>query len=271
MPEGPEARTVGDKLRPYLVNATLTAIVHNNKGKLMGFEHLVLPATVVSVTAYGKKVVIILNNDANIITSLGMSGRLQFVAGNHSNIRLDFNTTLSQVISVYFDDSRHFGNIEIIPALSVPNYFAALGPDLLEHSLDEKTWITLPNWLTRYKTQRPSTKAICNMLEDQKRIAGMGWYIITEVLYYSGVHPERQVQTITTEEWDRIRINAHRVIRLSYYYGGFTIKDYISPDGTPGTYPSAIYGKTHDPLGNVVEHKPFKSSRTIHYVTAIQQ
>lgn len=271
MPEGPEARTVGDKLRPYLVDTTLTAIVHGDKAKLIGFEHLTAPAIVATVTAYGKKVIIVLNTGVHIITSLGMTGRLRFAPGNHSHIRLDFNTALSPVISVYFDDSRPFGNIQIVPATAVPAYFKGLGPDLLQHSLDEKTWISLPEWLGRYETQRPSTRAICNMLEDQDRIAGMGWYIITEVLYYSGIHPERQVRTITTEEWDKIRINAHRVIRLSYHYGGFTIKDYISPDGTPGTYPSAIYGKTYDPLGNIVEHKKFKGQRTIHYVSAVQQ
>lgn len=271
MPEGPEVRTVSDTLRPYLVNATLIALLFDNKAKLISFEHLVLPATVTSVMAYGKKVIIVLSNGIYVITSLGMSGRLQFAVGKHTHIRLDFTTNMGQLFSIYFDDSRSFGNVEIIPAPQITGYFADLGPDLLQCSLDEKTWISLPDWLGFYKTQRPSTKAICNMLEDQHRIAGMGWYIITEVLYYSGVHPERQVQNITREEWDKIRISAHQVIRLSYHYGGFTIKDYISPNGVPGTYPSAIYGKTHDPIGNLVEHKPFKSQRTIHYVSAIQR
>ena len=270
MPEGPEARTVGDKLRPYLLNTTLTALHYDIKAKGSGFDQLSLPCTVSNVAAYGKKVLIVLSNGDYIITSLGMTGRLQFTAGKHSHVCLSFTTSDAQNINLYFDDSRPFGSVDVVLAAAVPAYFASMGPDLLQCAINKETWISSQQWLQCFATQRPSTKAICNMLEDQHRVAGMGWYIITETLYYAGIHPERQVQTITTDEWDRIRINAHRVIVLSYCYGGFTIRDYISPDGVPGTYPAAIYGKAHDPLGNVIQHKPFKNGRTIHYVNEIQ-
>lgn len=272
MPEGPEVRTVADTLRPYLLNTTLTAFHHDNKAKGSGFNTLTLPCVVTNVYAYGKKVVMALANGDHIITSLGMTGRLQFIAGKHSHISMTF-VSGHQTFALYFDDSRPFGAIDVILASQVTNYFAKFGPDLLEHSLNENTWISPSHWLSCWQTKRPSTKAICKMLEDQHHVAGMGWYIITEVLYYSGIHPRRETRTITPEEWERMRVNAHKIIYLSYYHGGFTIKDYISPDGKRGCYPAAIYGKTHDPLGNVVIHQPFKEGskdRTIHYVPSVQ-
>lgn len=269
MPEGPEVRTVADKIRPYLLGTTLIAFHHDERAKGRGFDTLTIPCAVADVSAYGKKVVMKLVNGDNIIVSLGMTGRLQFIAGKHSHIAMTF-TDGQQPFTLCFDDPRMFGNIEIVLARQVASYFATLGPDLLQCSLDENTWISNEQWLTCFKTTRPSTKPICNMLEDQHRVAGMGWYIITELLYYSGIHPERETKSITNEEWERMRINAHKIIYLSYSYGGFTIRDYISPDGNRGCYPAAIYGKTHDPLGNLIIHKPFKSGRTIHYVPGIQ-
>jgi formamidopyrimidine-DNA glycosylase len=269
MPEGPEVRTVADKIRPYLLNTTLIGFHYDNRAKGTGFNTLTMPCAINNVSAYGKKVVMTLVNGDNIIISLGMTGRLQFTAGKHSHVAMTFNNG-QQTFFLYFDDPRMFGGIEILLAPQVSNYFAGLGPDLLQCALDTHTWISSEQWLQCFKTVRPSTKAICNMLEDQHRVAGLGWYLITEVLYYSGILPERETRTITFDEWERMRINAHKIIYLSYSYGGFTIKDYISPDGKRGCYPAAIYGKEQDPLGNFIIHKPFKSGRTIHYVPAIQ-
>lgn len=85
------------------------------------------------------------------------------------------------------------------------------------------------------------------------------------------MHPERKVETITHNEWDRIRVASHQVLALSYSYGGFTIESFISPDGAYGMYPAAVYGKSHDPQGNPVVTSKGKKGQTLHWIPAIQK
>lgn len=276
-PEGPEARTVADKLRQTLVNRSIINGIKGERGKSIGFDNLKCPATIIGVRSYGKKVLIDLDSDHVIVISLGMGGRLQYMAGDHSHIHFEIGEyqlegpfrVLRKVFTLYFDDHRYMGSVDIIPTTGIPLYFNAIGPDLLEAALDPITWISLEKWLNIFCQKKLKNRVICNVLMEQSLVAGIGNYLSAEVLYYAGIHPERIVSTMTIEEWDRIRIAAHKVILSSYSYSGFTIESFISPDGSWGQYPAAVYGKTHDPLGNPVVKKKIKG-RTSHWVPAIQ-
>jgi formamidopyrimidine-DNA glycosylase len=213
-----------------------------------------------------------------IIFSLGMTGRIQFTQGPHSNVWFDLSKStnkgkinlLTPNGSLYFDDTRRMGNVEVITHQEIPYYFSKLGPDLLALALDEKTWISLENWLTIFSLKRLQNKEICQILLDQDLVAGIGNYLKSEILYYAGVAPQRIVSTITKTEWDRIRICAHKIILLSYSYGGLTIESFISPDGSPGRYPKAVYGNKQDPSGNPVIRITTKDNRSTFWVPNIQ-
>ena len=282
-PEGPEARTVADKLRATLSGKTIIAADKTLKAKTVGWEFLRTPITITTVRSYGKKVILDLSNKQSetfhIVVSLGMTGRLQYTLGNHSHIRFQIGSAtqkgilqlLTHEFDLYFDDTRLFGNLDIVPAGDMANYFQNIGPDLLQAALSDNTWISKEDWLKIYRKKRPSTRAIHDLLTDQSYVSGMGWYLITDILYYAGIHPERANQTLTDDDWERIRLAAHQVIRLSYAYGGFTIESFISPDGAQGVYPAAIYGKKNDSLGYVVINKSLKNGRTCHFVAEIQK
>ena len=277
-PEGPEVRTVADKLRPYLVSRVISKFYKGERAKSVGLENLRTPATITSVRSHGKKIIFDLSTNQSIIISLGMVGRLQYTAGDHSHVSFEISDSikkglfnlLTPAFILYYDDYRYMGAVDCIPTEGFPLYFRDIGPDLLQLALDEKTWISLPLWLSIFQIKKTAKWEISKTLLEQNFVSGIGWYLVTEILYYSGIHPERIGESITTEEWDRIRINSHKIINLSYAYGGFTIKDFISPDGKYGTYPAAVYGKTHDPMGNIVINKKVKNGRTAHYVPAIQ-
>jgi formamidopyrimidine-DNA glycosylase len=57
MPEGPEARTVADKLRPYLVNRIITGYYNGERAKTIAFFNLKCPALIIGIRSYGKKVI----------------------------------------------------------------------------------------------------------------------------------------------------------------------------------------------------------------------
>jgi formamidopyrimidine-DNA glycosylase len=277
MPEGPEVRTVSDKLRPYLIGRVISGSYFGERAKTIGFHNLKYPSGIIGVRSHGKKVIIDLNTCHMIIVSLGMTGRLQYTQGDHSHVRFDISNielqgsfrVMKQVFSLYFDDYRYMGSVDIIPNGGIPLYFRDMGPDLLQLSIDENTWISPNTWLIIFTQKKLLKRFICDVLLDQSLIAGIGLYLVTEILYYSMIYPKRIVGSITVEEWERIRINSHKVINLSYSYGGFTIRDFISPTGERGLYPSVIYGKTHDPNGYPIIDEKHKG-RTLHFVPQLQ-
>jgi formamidopyrimidine-DNA glycosylase len=276
MPEGPEVATVADCLRPYLTGRIIIRYALGERAKAYKFDQLSTPCTITGVRSYGKKVIFDLNTGYHIITSLGMSGRLTFTPGNHTHIRFDIGVTekvgvlsvVKSTFSIYFDDQRYMGNIEVVRPEDSSAYFNALGPDLLQAARVDATWITQDQWHKIFKGRR---RAMCDVLTMQELVSGIGWYLMTDILYYSGIHPERRSDTLTKDEWELIRVNAHKVIRLSYAYGGFTIESFISPDGKLGNYPAAIYGKQKDSVGHTIVHKKISASRSIHYVEEIQK
>lgn len=125
-------------------------------------------------------------------------------------------------------------------------------------------------WLLIFGQKKLKKRAICDVLVDQSLVSGIGWYLQTEILYYSGIHPERTIESLSSDEWERIRICSHKIIKLAYSCGGFTIKNFISPDGQVGKYPAQIYGKKHDSSGRQIINKKWHG-RTRHFVPVIQR
>ncbi|CAH6419419.1 Formamidopyrimidine-DNA glycosylase [uncultured virus] len=281
MPEAPEARTVADKLRLTLLNKIITSAYKGERASSLGFEKLKIPSTIIGVRSYGKKVLIDIEHAGNgcmIVVSLGMSGRLQYAQGNHSHIHLGIGEyqclgsfqILRPAFALYFDDQRYMGHFNVIANDEVPIYFNNIGPDLLQAALDEKTYIPLEYWQHIFNIKKVKKWTLRKALIEQSLIAGIGNYLISEICYYSGLYPERIIETLTIEEIDRLRIVAHKILLLSYSYGGFTIESFISPDGEWGKYPAAVYGKKFDPYGNPVLATKAKDGRTSHWVPAIQ-
>lgn len=139
MPEGPEVRTVADKLRPILLNKIITNSCIGERAKIVGACNLKFPATIIQVRSHGKKVIIDVDTGHMIIVYLGMVGRFQFDQGNHSHVRFDICDfeikgsfkVLKYTFSLYFDDYRYMGGVDIIPNAGIPIYFRDIGPDIL--------------------------------------------------------------------------------------------------------------------------------------------
>jgi endonuclease-8 len=280
-PEGPEVRTVADKLRPVILGKIITKATKGERAKGDGFNNLVCPATIIMVKSYGKKLIIDCNTGISIIVSLGMTGRMQYTPGNHSHycftikeVKVCKLLLLVHLCDLYFDDARYFGRIDIINTTAVPEYLSDIGPDLLAAALNESTWISLSDWIAIFTRRKWKKKVIAEILMEQDLVAGIGAYLSSEILYNAKILPNREISTLTNDEWNSLRIAAHKIILLSYSHGGFTIESFISPDGSIGKYPAAVYQRTYDPFGNSVQHGPIretKGARTFHWVPAVQK
>lgn len=271
MPESPEVRVIADKLRPHLLEKYIIKLETTERAKFTG--SLTCPIKIINVRSRGKKVVFDLESGQLIVASLGMTGKYLFERGNHSHIRFDIGdvqkvskmNVLKPLFSIYFDDTRYFGNVTIGDA----SLLADLGPDLLQAAVEEN-WITSSIWIGVYTQKKCQNKELHQVFLDQNLIAGIGMYLCIEICYYAGVKLTRVVSTITQEEWEHLRTAAHQVVLCSYQHGGLTIESFLAPDGSLGLYPAAIYSKTHDPNGLEVTKVKLKGGRTGYYVEGIQ-
>lgn len=261
-PEGPEVRTMADKLRPVLVGRQIVEVYKGPRAKFIGDHNIICPTPILWTRSHGKKMIVDIRGHM-IIFSLGMTGRIQYKEGDHSHVIF----TLDNGLKIYFDDYRYMGSVDVIPNNAIDYYFKDIGPDLLQLSLDTDTWIPLEMWLNIFKKR--NNRIIYKVLKDQSLVAGIGNYLVCEILYYAQISPLRKSSSLNDDEWDRIRICAHAIIRLSYAYNGLTIESFISPDGTRGMYPKVVYGEKTDPHGNPVER--IKFDQTAHWVPAIQR
>lgn len=269
-PEGPEIRTVADKLRLILVGSFITTIMKSDHGKIKGNDILILPAKIVHIWSKGKKLIFnVVNYDKStvyIIFSYGMEGRLQFNIGQHSNVCFHLQDRV-----MYFDDSRRFGSIDIIPSDKFAEFFSNMGPDLLQAALNPSTWISSDQWVKIFTNPSIKNWCICKALLDQSLVSGIGNYLKSEILYYSAIHPEKLVSHLSPNELELLRICAHKIILLAYAHGGLTIKSYISPDGQKGLYPAAVYGRQTDNYGNKIIKSKTKDGRGSYWVSEFQK
>ena len=101
--------------------------------------------------------------------------------------------------------------------LSGHPYLAKLGPDVVVKQTSTTDLIEHMN-LDKFKRRRLKT-----LLLDQGFFAGIGNYLRSEVLFTSGLHPDRTISSLTDEEKVRLAEQALVLSRQSYDVPGITV------------------------------------------------
>ncbi len=290
MPEGPEVHTIVDQLGPKLIGRYLLSIKWDTKSKyrdgMTMYDVLSkhLPIRIEDVTCKGKQIFFKLNSEYMvedehytcnfyINCTLGMEGRWIETPTKHSNLWFELGDIIKgknvKIVifedNLYFDDSRHFGNITILSESGYADKLKSIGPDLLSDD------IKVEEWLSKAKNPRIKNKQICDYLMEQKYFSGIGNYLKSEVLYAAKIKPDRIMSNLSDVELITILECAKHKIKESYQSNGLTIRSYISPNGELGTFERSVYGKETDPDGNDVVQTVFKDKRTTHWVPSIQK
>lgn len=306
MPEGPEVRVVAESLNKRAKGRTITRVYYNASKFPEGFQRLEYPLTIVSITCKGKKIFFNLvdsnNNKLYFLSSLLMNGRWLWVSEeevvvdeqgisinkvavensksdkSHYHIVLELgtitknskNSTINGIqdfntIDEYlcFHDSRplQVGKFRVLTEEEMIAKKNSLGPDLLSEVV---TW---ERWYLTYK-QHPKSM-LCTLIMNQKIFSGIGNYLKAEILYRARLKPQRKVSSLSDQELYNLYLLSIQTIKEAYSYGGLTIYNFWSPEGTKGTFPIAVYGKKIDPNGySVITDKV--GGRTNHWVPQIQ-
>ena len=232
MPELPEVETTRRGIRTALRGHAITAFElrqHRLRWPVAPAMVRELPGQRVHEVRRRAKYLLIDLDRGTLIAHLGMSGSLRIVppgtpwlAHDHYELRLDTGRALR------FNDPRRFGSLHWTTGdpLGHP-LLAGLGPEPLERGFDGDCLAD------RARGRRVSVK---QFLLDQRTVVGVGNIYASEALFRAGIHPRRAAGRVSRERYRRLAGAVREVLEEAIRQGGTTLRDYVSPDGTPGYF-----------------------------------
>ncbi len=248
MPELPEVETVRRGLRKLIIGRIIGAVQHDTPKSFPNaaadVEHFLIGANITDVRRRAKVLLIDLSTDYTLVIHLKMTGQLVFrgeiaFGAGHPNESLigvlpDRSTRVTLEFTdgpkLFFNDQRKFGWMKLMPTLEVPNidFMKKVGPEPLEADF------TADEFASRF-TRRARTSIKAALL-DQTVVAGVGNIYADESLWGAKIHPLRQVQTITSVEFQTLYKELREVMNLAIEKGGSTDKNYVNAEGKRGSY-----------------------------------
>ncbi|GAA3930415.1 DNA-formamidopyrimidine glycosylase [Hymenobacter algoricola] len=199
MPELPEVETYRRFLDEVILHQPITAFEVRD-AHVLGTDEETLRKNLVGqqVTAtrrIGKNCFLELSNGTALALHFGMTGDVDAYRDDHDAprfTRVAFH--LAGGLRVAFIDPRKFGRIR--HAESVAHYQRAkkLGPDALD--------VTAAHLQQVLGAKKMMIKPL---LLDQSVTAGLGNWIVDEVLFQAKIHPERRANTLSTREFKALQ------------------------------------------------------------------
>ena len=245
-----------------------------------------LPLKIENINTKGKCCYVKLEKEWYITFAFGMSGSIKYdptkeildryaqrkgkridasIYCKHFHVK--FTNAADQ--SFYFDDPRRFGRIEIIRGkTNIENKLQKLGADLLQTD-----W-TSEEFRKMFQLLHSSTN-ICKAMMNQHLVAGIGNYMVNEILYRCRINPWAQICDLDDQTVDHLFFTMKSIAKQAYDLGGTSLQTYVDSQGRVGKYQNLfkVYKKPCDPFNNKVVIIPAREApdrRTKHYVPQIQ-
>ena len=192
MPELPEVETLRRYLEQTSLHQKITGFTAEDaKRQLLlppdEFLEAITGRQMVSTTRIGKHLLVTLDNGKVISLHFGMTGELHYYRIPEDAPRFERATFyFDSGFKLAFVDSRKFGRIGLWENEEAYIKAKALGPDALDISFE-----ALQKGLQKRKSP------IKPVLLDQKLLAGIGNWLVDEILYQAGLHPETIAAELT--------------------------------------------------------------------------
>ena len=259
MPEMPEVEIIRRSLDEYLRGQTIvrTEILLSRQIKWPDkdeFCALAIEQRISGVERVGKYLIIKLENGAELVFHLRMTGRLLYVpagADTGGHVRLIFH--LAGGASLVYGDTRTLG---VIYGLRPGERWRISA--LNEMGAEPLSEGFTPEYLREITAKR--RMKIKPLLLNQKLIGGIGNIYADEALFLAKINPERSAMTLSDEEIKRLFQAVNQVISDGITDGGTTFRDYKNADGEKGSHQEklAVYNRAGEPCplcGTPIEKK----------------
>lgn len=246
MPELPEVQTVVSDLNKKIKGEKIVSFWSDwpsaiKNSTLANFKRTIKNQKILGARRIGKNIFIDLSDNKTLYIHLKMTGHL-LVKNEKLKTKKNkfFNDRVNQYIhhrwmfesgkSLEFSDLRKFGKIILIDTDKVEQLpeIEALGLDALSPKFNFKKFQEM--------TARYPKKQIGVFLMDQGLIAGIGNIYRSEILFVSGVLPERKNETLSEPEKKRLFDAIKKILRYAIKLRGTSDSDYRDTDGAPGGF-----------------------------------
>ncbi|MCP4051271.1 MAG: bifunctional DNA-formamidopyrimidine glycosylase/DNA-(apurinic or apyrimidinic site) lyase [bacterium] len=233
MPELPEVETIIKGLKKNILSKTISKVnclyYPIVKKDINEFINTVTNQSIKNISRHGKYIFVWLSNGKTIVIHLRMTGQLFFSSKNstidkHTHMEIYFSNSDTRIT---YRDIRKFGRFEIIKSSMYDNFIKTrcLAPDALSIDID-----AFHNNITRKKG---SIKAA---ILNQSVVAGIGNIYADEILNMSHISPKHSTRDLTKKQIAVLLKNIKYILKKAISKNGTTFSDYISSDGTKGSY-----------------------------------
>lgn len=255
MPEGPEVRLVAEALAKiingmYLRNVEVDESYYRKCPEWK--THVFEPSWIRHVKSYGKKILIILTN-GTLINGLGMTGMWSTTKKDHCRVILHYDGGI-----VYFHDPRPFGSFHFVKG--AVHHPEDLGLDLLSDPPSKDEWMM--KWINKKK--KCPNQSVSVLLLNQEFYSGIGNYLKSEILYNSGILPNRVLGSLSEDDIEKLYDSSVSIIMISYLNGGASISTFYHMDGQKGEFGHfmKVYRKEKCPNGHTITKEITKDQRS---------
>lgn len=232
MPELPEVETTRRGIAPSLDGRRIVRVVVRERRLRWqlprGFERRVQGHRVSGVSRRAKYL-LIATDGGTLIVHLGMSGSLRVLPGRAPLIAHDHvDFALDSGRCLRFNDPRRFGSLHWVGGDPQRHpLLARLGPEPLEPAFDGGAL---------WRVARGRRVAIKQFIMDSRVVAGVGNIYASEALFRAGIRPGLQAGRVSRLRMEALAASIRDVLGAAIEAGGTSLRDYVSPDGTPGYF-----------------------------------
>jgi formamidopyrimidine-DNA glycosylase len=248
MPELPETETIARDLDAEVRGAAITGVVVHRADVLreVGPAELrrrLVGARIERVWRRAKLVVLDLSTGDRLVVQPRFTGALLLDTGEIPERERRFlrvTLDLADGRRLHYRDIRCLGTVALMDPRRFAEYVGAHGVEPLDPAF---TAAHLSASL------RGSRQAVKKLLQDQRRLVGVGNIYANEALWRARIDPARPGASLSEDEVRRLRDAVVEVLQESIALRGTSFRDYVDARGARGGFVDrlAVYGRAGEP------------------------
>lgn len=203
MPEGDSVAKNASRLRPVLEDREVLS-VYGTAPSLRANATRLEGRRVEQIRTMGKHLIIDFEGGYSVRVHLGMSGRWAVITSDRivpGSARLALTTGTHHAVCFAAP------TVDVDRTPRIDRELTQLGPDLLDEGFDPAEFV--------HRARTRDHRAIADVLIDQRVVAGIGNVYKSELLFLTGLHPDKLIADVSDERLLEIARRAERLLKLN--------------------------------------------------------
>ena len=245
MPELPEVETTLRGIQPHIENQRILKINIYNASLRWPIDLSIVETLknqqLLQIFRRGKYLILQFKKGA-LLLHLGMSGSLRVLDRDDELQKHDhFEIVFKNKKALRLRDPRRFGSVLwTTEPWQKHKLINKLGPEPLTSDFDESIL---------FQQSRKKTVAIKSFIMNSHIVVGVGNIYASESLFLAGINPNKAAGKVSKKRYEALTQAIKTILSKAIKQGGTTLKDFSSPDGSPGYFAQQlnVYGRKSEP------------------------